>query len=220
VKNALDNPGLENFDVLVMSAPTVDITNMDTSKLTPADNNDIYQQEVIVSSKNMFNLAQQSLKHNTDLRKIVIMEHPPRFDRIQVDPTNLKPTLARLANATLNKLWLNSPLKDKIVIGHHSLESVGTGAAHLDRYKDHSTGRYDGVHLYGKTGCGDYTRSVKNILMSAIPQDSSAQPKSRFGTAQQDDHVNCPQAKYQRKVNPTVQTKNRFSVFSSNQGNC
>ena len=30
VKYALDNPGREKFDVLVMSAPTVDITNIDT----------------------------------------------------------------------------------------------------------------------------------------------------------------------------------------------
>ena len=219
--NALKNPGLEDYDALVLSAPTVDITNLDTSKLKPTDNTEFYQQEVILSSKNMFNLAQRCLKQNTSLKKVVVMEHPPRFDQTHQDPTSLKPTLVSLANSTLNKLWLNSSLKDKIVIGHHCLENVGTGAAHFNRYKDMNTGRYDGVHLYGRTGSDDYTMSVHNILVSALPQATSAQQKISFGTTQQDNHQNCPQAKYQKhgKVNPTIVTKNRFSVLNSNQKN-
>ena len=34
---ALKNPGREQFDVLVMSAPTVDISNLDTSRLKTKD---------------------------------------------------------------------------------------------------------------------------------------------------------------------------------------
>ena len=44
VKNALKNPGREKVDVLVMSAPTVDITNFDTSKLQPSDDTEYFQQ--------------------------------------------------------------------------------------------------------------------------------------------------------------------------------
>ena len=43
--------------LLVMSAPTVDITNLDTSKLSPTDSTEAYQQKVIVSAQNMFSLA-------------------------------------------------------------------------------------------------------------------------------------------------------------------
>ena len=59
------------------------------------------------------------------------MEHPPRFDTVDVDPLSVKPTLANLANTTLGQLWLNSPLKDKIFIGQHSLESSGVGTGHF-----------------------------------------------------------------------------------------
>jgi hypothetical protein len=77
VKYALDNPGREKFDMLVMSAPTVDITNIDTSNVAQKD---IYQQKVITSCNNMFNIAQKSLDQNPNLTKVVIMEHIPRFD--------------------------------------------------------------------------------------------------------------------------------------------
>ena len=70
------------------------------------------------------------------------MEHPPRFD------DDMKPELARLANSTLSKLLAISPHKSNIVIGRHSLESLGVGTTHLGRYQDPSSGRYDGVHLW------------------------------------------------------------------------
>ena len=152
VKRAIDNPGKDEYDVLVMSAPTVDITNLDTSRLGPTDNTELYQQNVIVSSQNMFSLAQRSLEQNPNLSKVIIMEHPPRFDKLEVDPTCLKPTLARLANSTMGQLWLNSPLKDRIFIGQHSLESYGSGHNHVARYVNQVSGKSDGVHLYGLKG--------------------------------------------------------------------
>ena len=89
VKNRLENPGQDSFDVLVMSAPTVDISNLDTSNLRPKDNTEMYQQKVIESSNNMFKIAKQSLELNPNLSNVVIMEHPPRFDSKMVDPTTL-----------------------------------------------------------------------------------------------------------------------------------
>jgi hypothetical protein len=216
VDYTLKNPGIENFDVLLMSAPTVDISNMDTSKMNPKDSTETFQLNARKSSHNMFRLAERSLRQNNNLKKVIILEHPPRFDQTDVDPTSLKPALARLANATLGKLWLNSKLKDKIVIGHHSLESSGAGDAHKARYVNPKTGKYDGVHLYGVTGCKDYANSLKSIMMLALPE----QNKSECGTAQVDEHITCPQAKYQKKRTvSSVPTKNRFSVLKSNSGN-
>ena len=83
----MKNPGVEEFDVLVLAAPTVDITNLDTSKLTPTDGTAAFQQSVITSTQNMFSLAEVSLELNKSLRKVVIMEHLPRFDNLDVDPT-------------------------------------------------------------------------------------------------------------------------------------
>ena len=215
VNYALKHPGRENFDVLVMSAPTVDITNLNTSNLQTSENSMFFQQQACLSSQNMFQLAEKSLQNNLSLSKVVIMEHPPRFDTPDVDPTSLKPKLARLANSTLGQLWLNSPLKDKIHIGRHSLESTGAGATHFKRYENNKTGRYDGVHMYGQTGCKDYTNSLKTILMMALAE----QPMADFGVGTAlGGHNDCEQAKHQKKhYQPHVQTSNRFSLL--NQGN-
>ena len=161
----------------------------------------------------MFSLAQTSLEQYPTLNKVVIMEHPPRFDAQNVDPTLLKHNLAKLANTTLNQLWLNSTLKDKIIIGRHSLECHGIGRSHLDRYES-SAGRYDGVHLYGKTGVRDYTNRVKNILLLALPKPTTP-------TSLSTDHTRCPQALHQTrtKYHPSLKTQNRFNIFNSNLGN-
>ena len=82
---ALKNPGCDNFDVVVLSAPTVDITNMDTSNMAP-NSAEIYKQKAVLSSKNMFNTALRSLKQHPNLYKLVIFEHPPRFDTPRTAP--------------------------------------------------------------------------------------------------------------------------------------
>ena len=213
VKNNLKNHGRQQYDVLVMSAPTVDISNLDTSKLQPTDNTEILQQNVVISAQNMFSLAQRSLEMNCNLKKVIIMEHSPRFDKPEDDPTSLKPTLAGLANFTLSQLWLNSPLKDKIFIGRHSLDSPAAGRGHEARYVNAKTGRYDGVHFYGPKGVRSYTQSVKNILSSA-QLNSQVKPTAEGGTAQDKNY----QAKFQNNYHPSVVTQNRFGIF--NQGNC
>ena len=221
VKYHLDNPGRVQFDVLVTSAPTVDITNLNTSQLSTNENTEYFQQKVVVSSQNMFSLAKQSLEQNPSLRKVILMEHPPRFDAKEIDPTSLKSKLARLANATLSQLWLNSHLKDKIIIGRHSLESTGFGDQHLARYRNTRTGRYDGIHFYGPSGCTDYTNSVKTILMLALSEINQTKSSKESGPAQSNNHSYFQQTRYQNKPNyqPTVKTANMFSVFNSNLGN-
>ena len=106
----------QSYDTLVMIAPVGDITNLDTNiELTPT-NKDSLENQVKLSSKNMFSLAERSLYDHPDLKKVILMEHPPRFDLPNVDPHSVKPDLAKLANITLGQYWLNSPLKDRIVI--------------------------------------------------------------------------------------------------------
>ena len=72
--------------------------------------------------------------------------------------------------------------------------------------------------MYGKTGCRDYTNSLKTVMMLALPEQNS-NPNSTSSPAKIDNHDNCPQAKYQKKYHPSVQSKNRFDVFNTNLGN-
>ena len=126
IKKELDH---KTYDCLVMSAPTVDISNLDTSNLKQSDNTEGYQQKVMISCQNMFTTAHNALKKHPNLKMIVLMEHAPRNDAKDVDPLRLKPALAKLANNMFNQFWLNSIYKNKINVGNQ-----------------------DGVHLYGPRG--------------------------------------------------------------------
>ena len=111
---------MEDYEMLVMTAPTVDITNTDNTKMSEH----VIEQRVIESSKNMFVIAEQALMENNNLKKVIIMEHPPRFDKN-------KSKLVQVANNAMNKFHANSPYKDMIVVGHHSLECLESSDTHM-----------------------------------------------------------------------------------------
>ena len=113
--------GRRPFNVVVMSAPTVDITNLNTKRLTQRQ----CEERAIESSKNMIRLAEKTLANNRSLEKVILMNHPARFD------CTIKKKLAILANSTLIKFWACSPLKDKIHVGQHSLDSLYDRNAHV-----------------------------------------------------------------------------------------
>jgi hypothetical protein len=168
------------YSHLVLSAPTVDISNIDTSKLTENDNIEALHQSMIVSCQNMFTTAQNALKTNPMLQKVVIMEHAPRFDATSVDPLGIKPLLAKFANATLSQLWFTSPFKNRIQIGHHKLDYLYDNVE--EHFKDSHKQRFDGVHMYSYVGKRAYTDSIVQIVKKVLP--SSNLPESSA-------HVNC-----------------------------
>ena len=97
VNDSLKNPGREVIEVLVMSAQTVDFTNLNTHIELTASNKNRLENEVRLSSKNMFSLAERALPDNPNLKKVIQMEHPPRFDLPNVDPYAVKPNLGVLS---------------------------------------------------------------------------------------------------------------------------
>ena len=225
VKNELKNA---SFNHLVLAAPTVDISNIDTAKVKPTDNTDAFKQKIGISCENMIKVAEDALANNTDLKKVTIMSHAPRYDTRDVDPVGLKPNLANFANSYFLELWLNSPMKDKIFIGSHNLEC--SADVKMKRYRDEHSGRYDGVHLYGSAGKTAYTASVLNILLSSFETPAPAQVHSNQTRQPTDDyHTNCPQAQYSKKQKQkyssvvagksSIKTQNRFSPLGEFSGN-
>ena len=146
--------GQKEFNVVVMSAPTVDISNLNLEKLSRSQ----CEERAIKSSQNMISLAEEILANNRTLEKVILMDHHARFDCI------IKKRLALLANDKLIKVWACSPFKDRIHVGHHNFDSSDT--TYNERYRNKN--RYDGVHLYGKRGVFVYTKSVQNILRLAL----------------------------------------------------
>ena len=217
----------KTYDCLVMSAPTVDITNLDTSKLKHSDNTTIYQQKVLISCQNMFNAAKNSLQAFPSLKQVILMEHAQRYDSEDIDPIRLKTALVKYANNVLNQLWLDSPLKNKICIGNHSLENGSSGSTHDEMFMNVKTGNYDGVHHYGIRGNTCYTKSVSIILQKNLKNHQNDQHER--SSPQYFHQQECPQAVHQKKqiyqngkqtkYHPSVKNVNRFSVFNSNLGN-
>ena len=157
----------DDFEYLIIGAPTVDISNIDTSKLSQNDSIEVYKQNIITSCHNIFATAHNAIENNHNLKKVVIAEHTPRYDEHFVDPTGLKHKLARFANTTFHQMLESSAYRDKVVIGKHNLECVGD---QFDaRYRDENANRYDCVHMYGTFGKRAFTRSLTRILHSVIP---------------------------------------------------
>ena len=203
----INTPEYDAFSHLILSAPTVDISNLNTAKLTENDSIEGFKQKMIASCHNMFCVAQNAIIKHPELKKVVIMEHGPRYDEKNVDPIGLKSKLAKFANSTFHQMWHTSDMKNRIVVGKHTLDCAGNQIA--SRYKDDWTGRYDGVHMYGRHGMLAYTGSVMEIIKSVLP------------TPPHSDHTTCPQALYQKEKKmsaPIYQSnKSRYSVPVSNQ---
>ena len=144
-----------------MQTGSVDITNLQT-KENPSNYTEYFKQEAIISAKNLFSAAVNSLSIQPTLEKIVIMKQIPRYDPAEVDPLSIKSALSQLFNTKLTDLWMDCPQKHKIVIGNHNIECAG--AIKESRYREPKTGRFDGIHLLGNSGRKFYTLSVLNIL--------------------------------------------------------
>ena len=205
------------FKHIVIAAPTVDISNLDTSQVKPTDDTENFKQKIRVSCKNLIKTAETALVAQPDLEKVTIMNHAPRYDASVLDPVGLKPVLANFANSFLLEVWLDSPMKEKIFIGSHNLDC--TGHTRKERYTDERTGRYDGVHLYSSVGKSAYTDSVINILMSSFQtySNSSNQPTDGFQTKQN----GRKKSSYSSVAagEPHIGTSNRFSPLNKVSGN-
>ena len=198
----------DEYTHIVLNAPTVDITNLDTRKLTPTDNTEYFKQEVVVSCKNVFSVAHEALKKNHNLVKVIISEHSPRYDQLNVDPISLKPALAKFANTTFNNLWMESPWKSKIIVAAHNLQcDVKTRD---ERFTHEGTNRYDGIHAYSQSGKAAFTRSLIGIFSQAI----TALHKGSDILENKDNYTDCTQTRHQNQ-NYSVPVQNRFDVLGN-----
>ena len=169
----------------------------------------------------MFNTAHRAIQTQQNLGQVILMEHPPRFDSKELDPIGLKPKLAKLANNMYNQLWLDSPHKSKILIGNHSPEDSRSGDKLIAMIANNMTGTYDGVVHNGGMGRALYSDTVRNGFKNTAKNQNQEPPLP------ENYHQElCPQAIYKKeqkmkqpRYHPSVQDRNRFSVFNSNQGN-
>ena len=221
VKDELEK---SNFDHLILAAPTVDITNLDTKYANSKDSFESFKSEIEESCTNMFKVAEDALEKNAELKKVTIMEHPPRYDTIKEDPISLKPKLANYANNFLQKLWVESAHNEQIMVGSHNLDC--SPSAQKERFTDEINRKYDGIHMFGSEGKLAYTESLINILTNTLQTSPSLSSRALPAN---DYHTYCPQTKHiqkQRKLystivrgNNPVGTQNKFAPLRDLLGN-
>ena len=102
------------FDILMLQAGSVDISNLKT-KDNPTNHFDYFHQQAVMSANNLFSVAVNCLNRQPNLQKVVIFKQIPRYDPAQADSLQLKPALSLIFNNTLADLWIRSPLKEKIL---------------------------------------------------------------------------------------------------------
>ena len=180
----------EPIEYLLLQAGSVDITNLKT-KDNSIEKSENLKEEVRLAAKNLFSSAEAALEAQPSIKKVVIMTLTPRYDLPAVDPRSLKPAMAQMYNNTLGELWLDSSLKDRIVIGIHRLECAG--GIREARFRDLRNRRYDGIHMYGPSGKKAYTISVLDILSTADITDSTT------GHTGQDFYSRRVQFQYQKQ---------------------
>ena len=140
------------YHTLVLGAPSVDITNMDTRQGIM----EWHSVAAIASSHSMIESAEYALKTGR-VEHVIITEHVPRYDLASHgDPHCVKPGMAGLANTTLHKAREQSGFSQSITIGSHSgLEHNQKQRSEL--FTNNGTnwnsrkvkfGKYDGLHLY------------------------------------------------------------------------
>ena len=110
----------------------------------------------------MVKVAEDLLRENQSIEKVILMDCIPRFDLRGNDPYGLKPILAKLSN-NLNRETINrSGFKDKIVAGVHTIDGNEVNFGNPDETP------FDGIHMYGRAGCQNYTQSIIKTLSNQM----------------------------------------------------
>ena len=130
----------DNFGVLVLSCGPNEITNIDTT-LNYKENIEHWRYKVAQSSVKMVQLAEWCLRSYPNLRSVIIVKRPPRYD------DNIKAHLSEYANGILDDL-LKERKNMRIVVSRQKLTC--DGSLKIQRYGNPSFQNYDGIHLRGK----------------------------------------------------------------------
>ena len=212
-----------DHDALVMLAPSVVLTNL------PSNTSEEQAAEVAKeASQQMVKIAIEALKEHPNLKKAVVMESAPRFDKWKA--TN------EFANEELHEALKNETdeeVKQKVFIGRQTLEC--DNGLMLSRYGDPARRQVDGIHLKGSSGMIALTRSIAGIFAgagftthslaqgcgrwegpdascsSSSPSSSSAIPSSGFQT--QGSRGAAPRR--QEDTQFQLQTHNQFAPLSN-----
>ena len=170
----------DDFKILVLGGGNVEITNLNTKDNTE-ENIASFKDGILTSTQMLFSIAETALQTYPELKKVILLRRPPRFDPVAVDPLQLKPQLSKLGDAFLFDLWCNSSFKNKIFLGDYLMPDPRDLDSHLQVYGQPDRVRYDGLHMHGTSGRRIFQECILNTLDKAgliIPKQKSTSPET------------------------------------------
>ena len=157
----------ENVSTLIIQGGTNEISNLDV-RGNIEDKIEAMKEEVRVSSKKLFNLAEESLKYHDGLEKVIILKRMFRCDTIRNDPSQIRAKMSEFGNRVLEDIWLTKGCPKNIIITGQHLECEGD--LRKSRFGLQSAKDYDGIHLRGELAVQHYTGSIINVLLDNLPE--------------------------------------------------
>ena len=124
-----------------------------------------WQNKVAKTSQKMYTLAENSLKNNPSLEKIIIVKQLPRYDN------KVKADLADFANHILEQEWIKNGCNKKIVIAKQKIEDEAN--MKIEAFGDTRQPNYDGIHMRGGNAVPFMTRSFIKMLTDIYPDMKS-----------------------------------------------
>ena len=172
----------------------MDVTNLEI--------NTFGQNEVLKSTKVMFEIIERTQKENPSIQHIVLLDQTPRFGTKEVDPAGIKPKFAEYRNALNEKFRDKSSYKNKIFIGKHTFD------CNQETFGPSDDNQYDGIHMIGQIGSEIYTKSLIDVLsqvQKSPPQTVNFHPTGRSST----QRLQLPTGNSEQITPPSATTTSR-----------
>ena len=106
-------------DAMIVQSGSVDITNLKTENCND-DNIEYFKHQAIASANNLFTAVTNAAANHPQLKKIIILKQMPSYDFLTSNPPGLKHCLSQLFNETLDQLYSECKLKDKLSVLNES----------------------------------------------------------------------------------------------------
>ena len=206
----------EDVETLVLETGSIEITNINVNKAVndPKKNIEEYKKlwfaKVENDSANLFEVAEDALKRSTSLKKVIIVKRLPRFDPSKDDVLGIKSELSIYANTCYDQLWVKKGRPENI----HIVQLDGLDSSNYIRkivFGETNRDNYDGVHFRGPHAARHFTYRAVQAIKSII----NGSGKQQIYQNKNDNHRNCPQAKYQSLGNRANQRSDKLSSSQS-----
>ena len=190
----------KKYDTLVLQGGCNEISNVNVNQNFKPEDVKLWEEKVHRSRTKIFQIAEESLERNKDLKKVIIVASLPRYDPEDRDPLAIKAKLNHYGNSVYTSLWMQKGCPANISIQDQKLDCQGElrDKRFGNPAEQNLNGKpWDGIHLRGKLGPRHYTNSMAKIFAYSFPR-----MKINWSANQSGDgnfHKSCAQASYQRR---------------------